>query len=986
MKKISTIGDIKENVQSLETSILQAMNSNPAERIRQALQEALDHLRRCKELCDAPLRIAIVGEFNSGKTLLLNSILDCADLFPSLLQPTTGNVLELRVALRREEKPVQIKSAKVNFFNERETWEILNYYLKDLNNQGLEGKIPATVNNPNDLAKLEDKLISAYDQPLDISTKYGVLATLEYVMALKYNQGLVLREQRHEVSIPKDLLPDALTLMGRPELEKGAQFFHAALQKIYDSVGSFDINDTLNHKNIRAVFPLMRRVVVTVDAWCLPFGIEHPEDYSPLAFLDFPGLGAESSNARDRFLCTNEIRDAHAILLIFNGANPGASGASVMASLFQQVGKLTTERTLIAINRFDEFAPEPTNISIQDYYSHVVDGTSVGFSTLLTPAKNLFSGSKNLRIYLCSAMCYLFEAKAARPNWNFAKPDWYNDNKRQAAYSLYKRLEGDFQKLMREIDKDKRLGGDFQIIRQGLERYLEMGGVPALREDVVNFAREKGERLIKEDALKEIRAAYRLMDSVAPKGTGGPAAIKVSSEVSFQAQEFYRLLELAVADALPNGQSAYKNLKIQQEEENKDIPIWDIIEKEIASRVASWPEWFAILNQGAIKKSQPTAATASKQPQKTFNRYSKIKKVGAEVPTEFKAFNERFMNTAETLSQFAIDHIGKAVLYSVQRFETHPDYVGACQALQGVLNVDQLSQIEEGMPLLDSWQPSRMAGDTLVPEILERITPELDDLKNIRYPYDTEKPCFWNMALIIRIQVQLIKTLRDRVSRLIAAAENQFQTFFVNEVLRAEILPLVRSCLNNPSFLASVARSDIPVSDESAWDSAGQFLRGVVEEIKQCDSAQGVVSSFAPTPVSTADMETEDEAEETPAAYNKKVAAPPPKQNAPTPAAKPGMPPTKPGVAPVVKPGATPVAAAKPNGTVAPAKPGVTPGATPAAKPPVTAPKQPSSITPKPMAAAPKPTGSRMPTKPTEPQQSDENVPPKEGEAGFEEW
>ncbi len=975
MKKITTIGDIKENAQQLETTIHQAMNANPADRIREALQEALDHLHRCQELCDAPLRIALVGEFNSGKTLLLNAILDCADLFPSLLQPTTGNVLELRVSLRREEKPAQIKSSKVSFFVEREAWEILNYYLRDLNNQGITG-LPQTLNSFSELPKLEDKLISAYEQPQDISTKYAVLAALEYAMALKYNQALVTREQRYECTISRELLPDALTLLGRTELDQGAQSFHAAIQKMYDTVGSFDVNDTLTHKNIRAVFPLMRRVTVAVDAWCVPFGIDNPENYSPLAFLDFPGLGAESSNARDRFLCTNEIRDAHAILLIFNGSNPGASGASVMASLFQQVGKLTTERTIITINRFDEFQPLPGGVNVQEYYSSVKDGTTVGFTTLLTPAKNLFSGSKSLRVYLCSAMCYLFEAKSARSGWNFGKAEFFTDNKHQAAYSLYKRNEPDFRKLIRDIDKDRRLSGDFQLIKQSVERYLEFGGVACLREDVVVFAREKGERLIREDALKEYRAAYRLLDSIAPKGAGvAGSTVKVSSEVAFQAQEFYRILELAVADALPNGQSEYKSLKIKQDE--RDAPIWDIIEKEITSRVASWPEWFAILNQGAMKKVQPM--TSKTPPQKTFSRYSKIKKVGAEVPTEFKAFNERYMNTAEALSQFALDHIGQAILYSVQRFETHGDYTAACQALQSVLNVDRLSQSEEGLPLIDSWQPSRMAADTLVPEILERITPELEDLKNIRYPYDTEKPCFWNMALIIRIQVQLIKTLRDRVSRLIAAAENQFQGFFVNEVLRAEILPLVRSCLNNPTFLAGVASSELPVSDESAWDSAGQILRGTVEEVKQND---GATSTFAPAMARMDSLESEETAEETPVrAMGPKSSAP--KPGAPAPGAKPGAPApaAKPGTpAPGAKPGA-PAPTAKP-GTIA-AKPGApTPGAKPGAPAPGAKPGAPlakPSITPKPS------TPGAKPSQATEDSLADAN-PPKEGEAGFEEW
>ena len=108
-------------------------------------------------------------------------------------------------------------------------------------------------------------------------------------------------------------------------------------------------------------------------------------------------------------------------------------------------------------------------------------------------------------------------------------------------------------------------------------------------------------------------------------------------------------------------------------------------------------------------------------------------------------------------------------------------------------------------------------------------------LKNIRYPYDGDKPCFWNLALIIRIQVQLIKTLRDKISRLIAAAESQFQSFFVNEVLRAEILPLVRSSLNDPRFLAAASGKEVEESsnitnDEEYINNDGLAMQDNEEE------------------------------------------------------------------------------------------------------------------------------------------------------------
>ena len=275
--------------------------------------------------------------------------------------------------------------------------------------------------------------------------------------------------------------------------------------------------------------------------------------------------------------------------------------------------------------------------------------------------------------------------------------------------------------------------------------------------------------------------------------------VSVHPEVSFRAQEFYRVLELAVADALPEATTNYKSLKVKGLE--KDIPIWETVEKEISAQICSWPEWFAILNQGLIKPSRSAAAEKS---QRTFSRYSNIKKSTVEVPTEFKGFNERFLRCTETITQFTLENIGKAVLYSLQRFESNPNYVEAARSLQSVINVDRLSQMEEGLPIVDSWQITRIS-EELIPEILERISDEVEELKNIRFPYDTEKPCFWNLALIIRIQVQLVRTLRDRISRLIAAAENTFQQFFVGEILRGDILPLVRSTLNDGKFLSSIS-------------------------------------------------------------------------------------------------------------------------------------------------------------------------------------
>jgi len=863
----------------LDTATVQWMNAGPPDSVQTKLSQARELLQRGMELADAPLRMALVGEFNSGKTLLLNSVLDSTDIFPSLLQPTTGNVLEVRVSLRAEERPAEIKKATISFFNQFEVDNILDAYLKDLRNQGLEG-LPTKV-GMDELDKLEKLLCKKFQELSAVNIKYAILAAIEYIICLNCNRQLVCREERISCSLPIDLIPAALTLSARPDLSKGIQSICSIFRQMYEKTGD-KVIEKVSSSNLKSVFPMVRRVVVDVSAWHVPFGLKDA-DSTTLAFLDFPGLGAEGSSARDTYLCMTEIRDAHAVLILFNGSNPGGSGASIMTSLFQKAGKLSIERTIVVVNRFDEFHPLPSEQTVETYYAHEQEGTTVGFSTILVPAKNLLSSSK-LRLYICSALCYLFDEKSRRPNWNFGNAKWFNDSKRQAAYTLYKRCQEDFGKLIHEVSQSKTVTPDHKMMKAGLERYLDGGGVPQLRQDLVAFAKDRGEKLIREDALKEIRNAYHMLDEVAPEMRGDGEKPPVNPEISFAAQEFYRMLELAVADTLPNGPSNYKQLKMKMAEE--DLTLWDIIEEEIAANITSWPEWFAILNQSPVKTSAPKATD---KPQKQFSRYKNIKKQAGTVPTEFRAFDERFRNTAKTLTTNTLERIAKAVLYSLQRFEQHPDYRDAVQHLQTMMPPTAIQGVEEGLPLLDVWEPSHLGEQDIVPIILERIQEEVESIDNLSCPYDGSKPCFWNLALIIRIQVQLMKTYRDRLSRLVAAAESNFQSFFCNEILRAEVLPLVRSALNNPDFLGRVSTGEVGTS----WESVGQVVRIAVEEAKKRDGVGGSSISTTPAPSKPSIPEKDEpEVDETPYEARKTAPSPAKDQKKPAPQDKK---PTSPG-------------------------------------------------------------------------------------------
>ena len=808
MNRVTTIGELRDSLQQLETSILQSLNANPPENVVQTLQEAQQHLKKCRELTEAPLRIALIGEANSDTNLLINAFLDKNDIVPPMTNGTIGNVVEVVVTLRNEERPAQFKNAQIIFFNEEETWDILNNCLGELSQRGLSNKLPSAVNSTDELANLEDKLISSFDEVADPATHNNILGVLELVMSIKNNASLVIREENYCCDISKKLAGEAVYAMGRPSPSQGIHEFHSALQQQHEVNGSYQPKSTINKKKIRNIFPLIKKVTVNIEAWGVPFGVEDAANRSTVSFVGFPEVTPGISTPRDRAICQKEIPSVHAVLAVMNAGNGNQAGATLIPT-FQLLGRAVFDKTIPVVSQFEEFSVQPGD-SAQEFAS--------AFSSLTAAANKL--GTKASQLYICGPTSYLYEIRSKRTNWDFGKKEWFSDSKREAAYSLYKRSLGGYQKL----------SGD-KLMSQACQRYIDSAGIPAIREDAVRIAQEKGERVNKDEAMKEFNAACQILDGVAPGGgdSEGTPRVSINPEVALAAQDYYRMLELAVADALPGGVSGYKSLTVKAPEE--DIPLWDIIEKEITSSVASWPEWFAILNQSQLPQSQ--IQPKSDKPQRTFSRYKKLKKSGAEVPTEFRAFNERFTNTAEQLGQFAIEQISQACVYSVQKFETHPDFLQAAQELQNQLDMEALPQIEEALPLIDSWQPSQMAQDDLLPEILDRIHDEMEDLKNIRYPYDGDKPCFWNLALIIRIQVQLIKTLRDKVSRLIAAAENQFQHFFVGEVLRAEVLPLVRSCLNNPEFLASVTAGGVSVeTTESSWEETGQGLRTAMKNVR----------------------------------------------------------------------------------------------------------------------------------------------------------
>ncbi|WP_372369283.1 hypothetical protein [Candidatus Uabimicrobium sp. HlEnr_7] len=250
-------------------------------------------------------------------------------------------------------------------------------------------------------------------------------------------------------------------------------------------------------------------------------------------------------------------------------------------------------------------------------------------------------------------------------------------------------------------------------------------------------------------------------------------------------QNFYKAIEIAIVDNFPGQKSDYTTLKIIRND--CELPLWQVIEKHLASFIASWDEWQQVLQPPKEDKEEDHDEDT------------------VQIPKKFKYFDEKIMETVVQIQSYLKDMIREAIIASLERFENHEPYANACKEFRSHLNIDKLEENPEALPFFDIWHPTRLQ-ENITNEVLLKIEKELHSIVSVRFPYNPQKDCFWNLSLVIRLQIQILKTLREKIFGVIAIAEESFQEFFTEVLLDGELLPLIRNSLNNYNFISSISR------------------------------------------------------------------------------------------------------------------------------------------------------------------------------------
>ena len=103
-------------------------------RLREAAEKTV-------ELATSPVKIGVMGEFSSGKSLLLGSLIGYADALPVSENPTTGNITAIHVKSQDSFTTTQVENYTIEYLSHEGVNECLHFMLKEANHRAMSAGV-----------------------------------------------------------------------------------------------------------------------------------------------------------------------------------------------------------------------------------------------------------------------------------------------------------------------------------------------------------------------------------------------------------------------------------------------------------------------------------------------------------------------------------------------------------------------------------------------------------------------------------------------------------------------------------------------------------------------------------------------------------------------------------------------------------------------------------------------------------------------------
>ncbi|MCF2145352.1 dynamin family protein [Desmonostoc muscorum LEGE 12446] len=778
-------------------------------RLREAAEKTVD-------LATSPVKIGVMGEFSSGKTLLLGSLIGYADALPVSENPTTGNVTALHIIPQDDFATTQLSNFTVEYLSHEGVHECLRFMLGEANKRTTAAGLP-----PIPVSKLNSgkDIIGWCEEAWNSSNNLDLRYLLrELVLFLRAYQayGEVMCGGRYQIDATT--AREGLQLVEQPMAIQTLKF--EDLPPAHIRLPSPP--QRLPTKLLQNSFPLIRRVDIDVK---ISREIWDVAGAAKFILIDFPGLGAANSGARDTFLSLRELAEVQTILVLLNGKSPGSDRANKIFTMMQQQrpGQDLKDLILVGVGRFDQLPLESEGgereldqlTEDRDLHEDIVFQKLKVLQTTIDGAE-AFTTQKD-RIVLLSPLLGLAElakrsskVKAGSPEFltNLDYPDYLDRSKR--LQDKWGRLS---QRLL-ESDTRSYLGrqlgyfaqdGSLAKLRELIQNHVATHGLKQLYEDTKRAADVVSQQ---QDHLKDI------IDEIHEQGipTGdSPAFIELRFVVE-TLDKIYRNFQ--------------KNLDKEPLKDRRGVIVSDVVKDELTFRILNWNQWTLLFNKannGTIALAESKGAAG-----KLFDRGNRV---NSSLPTKSDDFYPVFEKTVKEVEEFARDRIRQAVVDLLNQLSNqvaperdqlkailHPEMEQEIESKFGVEEADLFYKLLLGCDP-NEWKEAIISeistkDKTVAPEIIFPLARQ-DDKHNVGQIFDwaPEKsqglPRSSNhQLLVLRLRDEITASASLHLVQYVSEVNQQINSEL--EGILDQIIPSLQNLSKKEALLRYLTAGELP--------------------------------------------------------------------------------------------------------------------------------------------------------------------------------
>ncbi|MBO3459355.1 dynamin family protein [Aetokthonos hydrillicola Thurmond2011] len=667
-----------------EINLLTQNQSSPNEVLdNRELQECLKNLKdaanQTVELASSSVKIAIMGEFSSGKTLLVGSLIGYADALPHDELPTTGNVTAIHLVQQEGFKTTEFDNFTVEYLSHEEVKECVDFMLNEARKRAQASELPpfsevnSTTLNEETLNFYEKWCESAWNQTQNPELRYLLQELVIFIRAC--------------ASYGASLCGESLTITHTTARE-GLKLTNISPLKFEDipPVAKLSVNKNQpSPELLQNSFSLIRRVNIYVKISKEIWNLGTTQDAAKFIILDFPGLGAAKSGVRDTFVSLQELEKVQTILILLNGTTVGGDRANKIVNMIRQKRpkQNLNDFILVGVGRFNELPIEEQKLNqlIDNSANNPLTEKSIYqelpvLKTIIDEASEFTS--KPDRIVLLDQLIGLANLAQVSTSVKVGSQEFLaklgdqNDSSLQQS----KRMRDKWQSIC-----DRLLTTDPQSsLGQQLRYFASDGGIGKLQELIFNHVAAHSLKQLCDETTSAAKKLHKQQNDLKP----------ILSNLGISLEESPALSELRSSiGEMKSTYNSFKNdLGKEPLKDARGVAINDVIKDEVTYRILNWKQWNLLFGQaqnGIIVL--PLPATEEDNP------FAREMKAIDNIPIKSDDFYNVFEQTVNQLQKFARDCIEESIVNLLNNLSKKLSK--QIQYLQGILIEERKTEIEE---------------------------------------------------------------------------------------------------------------------------------------------------------------------------------------------------------------------------------------------------------------------------------------------------